>query len=341
MDQPLEKLSHSKPEDGLDGQWSEILHAGNVDGETYTPDDLDGMVNEYQARNDATKAPVALGIPSQGSSEPVGKIDALRRVGGSLQGKFAGIDPRVEHLYSRGIFSKKSIQVKRSPEGVSLQRVGLIHPKFSGGSWKDGETPPLDDLMKEKTGNKDHIFGDASRIVAFETSLGKEQREGLLPSADAVIASMKKRGYWSRRLERLGFPALFAELDHQPILGKLAGAMVMVMDEGDPTGTFLSERARYFAETRGLSFGDALEQIWRAASKTGDPVTDAARDLQAAKKITFGEALEKIMYPRQPSGDPVTEAARELQAEEKITFGEALKQLQVERPELFSSLISG
>jgi hypothetical protein len=298
MNPPVEKQGQNTLGDGLDGQWSGILRAGTHDGDTFTPDDLDGMVSEYQGRSDATKAPVALGISSQGSSEPVGKIDALRRVGKSVEGKFTGIDPRVEHLYSRGIFPKKSIQVKRSPEGTSLQRVGLIHPMFHSGSWHDGETPSIDELMKQITGNKEHVFGDASRIVAYESSFAQDPSQNLTPSADAVIASMKRRGYWSRRLERLGFPALFAELNHQPILGKLAGAMVMVMDAGDPTGTLLCDRARYFAETSGLSFGDALEQIMRLPGKTGDPVTDAARDLQAEKKITFGEALEQIQVER-------------------------------------------
>jgi hypothetical protein len=154
-------MADSASADGLDGQWVAILPTGTYDGETYTPDDLDGMVSEYQSRGEAAKAPVALGISAQGSSAPVGKIDALRRVKNSLQAKFAGIDPRVEHLYGRGIFPKKSVRVKRSPEGVSLQSVGLVHPVWRD-YWRDNETPSLDALMKQAGESKDHVFDEGS-----------------------------------------------------------------------------------------------------------------------------------------------------------------------------------
>jgi hypothetical protein len=145
---------------GLDGQWADILEAGTHDGEAYTPDDLDGMVDDYQRRGDSGKAPVALGAASQTNASPVGKVDALRRKGNTLQAKFTGIDPRVEQLHARGVLPKKSIQLKRSPDGVSLQRVGLIHPVFRG-RWRDDETPSLDELMKQNMGDKEHIFSES------------------------------------------------------------------------------------------------------------------------------------------------------------------------------------
>lgn len=148
---------------GLDGQWADIFEAGTHDGEDYTPDDLDSMVDEYRTRRDDAKAPVALGVPSQANSSPVGKIDALRRNGKTVQAKFAGIDPRVEQLHERGVFPKKSIQLKRSPDGISLQRVGLVHPIYhiQSGHWQNDKTPSLDELMKQNMGNKDHVFGES------------------------------------------------------------------------------------------------------------------------------------------------------------------------------------
>lgn len=122
------------------------------------------MVDEYQQREEKDKAPVALGLPSQQSqanSPPIGKIDALRRKENTLQAKFAGIDPRVEHLHARGVFPKKSVQLKRSLDGVSLQRVGLIHPVYTNAVLHDDMTPLLDDLMKRHTGDKEHIFGES------------------------------------------------------------------------------------------------------------------------------------------------------------------------------------
>ena len=149
--------------DQLNNQWSDILSAGTHDGETYTVADLDNMVREYGSRGDADKAPVGLGTPQEGHPETVGRIDALRRVGNSLQGRFSNVDPRVEHLYGRGSFSKTSVQVKRSPDGDALQRVGLISPTFDGKTfrWRDDKTPSLEELYGGKTASKDHIFAEA------------------------------------------------------------------------------------------------------------------------------------------------------------------------------------
>jgi hypothetical protein len=147
-----------KQQPQLGNQWAEILSAGTHDGETYTPADFDQMVLEYQKRTDGQKAPVGLGTPSEQRKEAVGKIDALRRVGNSLEGRFADIDPRVERLHGRGFFPKKSIQLKRSPEGVSLQRVGLIHPTYCNGSLTDSSTPSLDELIAQTEGSKEYSF---------------------------------------------------------------------------------------------------------------------------------------------------------------------------------------
>lgn len=163
MDRLTVTMADSANTDGLDGQWADILKAGTHDGEAYTPDDLDGMVDEYQKRGDADKAPVALGVPSQANSSPVGKVDALRRKGNLVQAKLSGIDPRVEQLHARGVFPKKSIQVKRSPDGISLQRVGLIHPVYhiASGHLLNDKTPSLDELMKQNMGDKEHVFSES------------------------------------------------------------------------------------------------------------------------------------------------------------------------------------
>lgn len=168
MDRLTVTMADSANAGGLDGQWADILEAGTHDGETYTPDDLDAIVNEYQQRGEADKAPVALGTASQmtplsvtrANASPVGKIDALRRNGKTVQAKFAGVDPRVEHLHERGAFPKKSIQLKRSLGGISLQRVGLVHPVLRG-DWRDDATPSLNDLTKEYMGNKEHVFSES------------------------------------------------------------------------------------------------------------------------------------------------------------------------------------
>jgi hypothetical protein len=281
--------------DSLNGQWMEILHVGTDDGETYTPADLDEMVREYKSRADGSEAPVSLGLPSQGDSAPIGKIEALRRVGDSLQAKFTGIDPRVEHLYGRGVFSKKFVQVVRKPDGDSLRRIGLIHPVYSAGASHDNMTPSLEELMKRNTGNKEHSFGDGGRRGGW---IGFESELGLKPSASAVVDSLKARGYWSNRYDRAGIQRIFGAVDHTPAVGSMATLLIGLRDNVnncDPGRAVLSECARYWARTRGVSFCEALDHVSQTAwNPSGDPLTDAARARQKEKNLSFGEALEQI-----------------------------------------------
>jgi len=165
MSATITRMAESAGTDGLDGKWAEILRTGAYDGENYTPEDLDSMVSEYRKREDGAKAPVALGLPrsqsNPGTDEPIGRIDALRRTGNSVHAKFAVVDPRAEQLHARGAFPKKSVQLKRSPNGLSLQRVGLISPVPDGNHWRYDATPSLDTLMQQSFGSKDHTFTEA------------------------------------------------------------------------------------------------------------------------------------------------------------------------------------
>lgn len=165
MDWVIIKMAESSGSEGLDGQWAEILRTGKFDGENYTPEDLDSLVSEYRKRKDGEKSPLALGLPPSASNpvadEPIGRIDGLRRVGNSIEAKCANVDPRVEQLYARGVFPKKSVQLKRSPEGLSLQRVGLISPVWKGQYQTDEATPSLDELMQKSFGSKAHTFQES------------------------------------------------------------------------------------------------------------------------------------------------------------------------------------
>lgn len=326
MSRLVTMMAESADRKGLDGQWMEILRAGMHDGENYTPADLDGMIKDHALRGDFNKAPVALGLPSQNDSKPIGRIDALRRVENSLQGRFAGIDPRVEHLYRRGIFPKTSVQVKRSLDGDSLQRVGLIHPTYSGGAWHDNGTPSLDELEKQHMGNKDHVFKGKQGYREFELSATFAEPGA---RADAVIAHLKGRGFWSDRCDRACLPLLFSELEGTPALSSLAQSLVGIMKKADPTSTLLSERARYWARTHSVSFGDALATISQASwddHRDQVPVTEQQREMEReiAKKAIAAGVLNKEL----------ARLAWERVASTGSTFKQALAEVGSEHPEL-------
>jgi hypothetical protein len=256
----IETMAENGGSDGLDGRWQEILRTGTIDGETYTPEDLDGMVAEYRNRDDGAKAPVGLGIASQGGSEPFGKIDALRRVGKSLQARFAGIDPNVEHLYGHGVFPKKEIQVKRSTDGVSLQRVGLIHPKWRD-YWRDDETPSLDELMQQNFGTKDHVFeeaGEAPRpwIEIFRAGDYSKAGKGIITAADLSRVVRNYDPTFREAPETIGHPVgdkpAYGYIDALMLDGESLLARERRVDpkfeEARSTGKFKKRSAAFFTD---------------------------------------------------------------------------------------------
>ena len=346
MNRSIVTMADNATSDGLDGQWAEILHAGTIDGETYTPADLDSMVSEYQSRGPGASASVGLGTPLERRPEEVGKIGALRRVGKTVEGKFSGIDPDVEEMFTRGVFPLKSVQVSRSRDGVSLQRVGLIHPTFLGGhpgKPTNINTPSLDELRKLHMGNKDHTFADGKgvaeyvqdvvsrvmrRHLAFNMNSSEGQRsqfdEKQGPSAAAAIAALKKRGYWMSRFDKHGFPAIFSELDHTPLLGEFVAFVETLIDKCDPTSTLLCERAQYFAHLHSVSFGEALAQVsqpaqggtWGTAISPQQRLMEKATADKAVAANVLDPELVRLAWDRATSkGWPFKQALAEVAGE--------------------------
>ena len=445
MNNSAQRIFDDASTDGLDGQWADILRAGTYDGENYTPDDLDSMVTEYQRRGDGDKSPVALGLPpsksNPGTDQPVGRIDALRKAGNSVQAKFSGIDPRVEQLHGRGKFPKKSVLLKRSPEGISLQRVGLISPIWEGMNKRDDATPSVDKLMQQTFGTKEHTFqespmtnqwlelfrtgdygdkgnftnSDLDQIVrnfdpsfheapvvighprhdapayawveglkrGGETLLGKFKQidpkfeemvktgrfkkrsislyrtakgwmlrhvgylgarppevKGLANAtfaedrshcvdgifgdsetrADAIIADLKDRGYWTKQFDRCGVPVLFRELEGNPLLGQMVVFIERLMNECDATSTLLSERAGYFARAHGVSFGEALSQVAKGSVSQAQREDELRTANQAVSHHALSGKLAKLAWDRVKSTG--------------VTFKQALAEVAAEYPEL-------
>ena len=318
----------------LGDNWSEIFHAGKHDGETYTRADLDKMVSEYNARDEAGKAPVGLGTAAEQRPETIGKIDALRRSGDSLEGKFTNVDPRAEYLFGRGAFPKRSTAIKRSPDDISLQRVGLIHPMFDT-SWDNGKTPSLDELMKGSTAMKDHMFSDrggvSDKYAVFTGPFTQSE-----PAANAAIARLKAHGYWSDRCEQAGLAVLFHECPN--LIDPLSRLLKVVMNHGDPTSPLLSERASYWAKTHGVSFGEALSQVtqdpgqWLTPKNFSQSPEDFKRnkqaDLENSKRALAGGLITQQMF----------DLAWKYANADHITFKLGMVRVEGEHPEWFSAL---
>ncbi|MGA2850998.1 MAG: hypothetical protein ABSE46_18510 [Terracidiphilus sp.] len=343
MNKYVLKMGEEAGVDGLDGQWKEILRAGAVGsdqsgGETYTPGDLDGLVREYTLRDAFDeKAPVALGLADKTDSEPVGQVDALRRVGDSLQGKFSKIDPRVEHLYGRGAFPKLATQVKRSPDGDSLQRVGLISPVYNGSTWDDNATPSLENLMKKHVGNKEHVFSGGGRGHYIEVSQPVFPESAFAGSAtNPALAQLKKQGYWCDFYDRKGLPLLFSEAVSNPQLSRHLVKFVKMLasPEVDQNSAILSMRAKYWARTHDVSFGEALDQVSRVA-------WDMPQQTMTQTLTPEFRQAEKEGSDRAVAGGVLSQQLADMawaRARSKNeTFKQSLAQVCAERPDLVSA----
>jgi hypothetical protein len=104
-------------------------------------------------------------------------------------------------------------------------------------------------------GLRDGAFEDRE-VKCFEVDFEESSLGG-----SAVIARLKDRGYWVRDFDRFNFPALFGELDGTAALGRVVRFLERLMNECDPTSALLSERAKYLAQSRNLTFGEALARI--------------------------------------------------------------------------------
>jgi hypothetical protein len=108
----------------LEGQWIDIFRAGDYgDKGTYTPADLDAMVDNYNpARHEA---PVVIGHPEH-DAPAFGWVASLRRVGDTLQAKLRQIVPEFEVLVAQGQFKKRSVALYQTAKGLALRHLGFL-----------------------------------------------------------------------------------------------------------------------------------------------------------------------------------------------------------------------
>lgn len=318
-------MADATPDKGLDGRWLPLLNAQLTDNENYTNDDLDNIVNEYKGRATGSEAPVRLGLPTADNSETVGKIGALKRVGSILIGQFSGIDPRAEHLYSRGAFPKKSVEINRSPDGDSLKSVGLIHPTQRGLSGIPGKSPSLDMLMKSLSGDRTHVFGEDRKMHSAE-----------------VISHLKRCGRWSARYDRAGLPAMLARLEGTSAFGPTAKFIEGLADTCDPNGALLTECAKYYAREHQITFGEALAEIATPSSYTTTPATGPNPDshggawsqpispaVREQERQEGQFAIDQNILPEE-----IVKLAWSLAESKGAPFNWALKQVQSENPQI-------
>lgn len=140
------------------------LIGGQGDG-TFTSSDLDSIVADYKNRTQqkSTQAPIVIGRPVD-EGEKVGVIGDIKRSGDTVLAQLVDLDPKAALLYDKGVFSKRGVQIERSPDGIALRSVGLIAPQWNGQqqTWVDDKTPKLDELYNTQFGTQNLQFSERS-----------------------------------------------------------------------------------------------------------------------------------------------------------------------------------
>lgn len=242
----------------LEGKWLDVLRVGDygADGKV-APQDLDDLVSEYQGRA-TNKAPVVLGRVKD-AAPPVGTVDEIRRSGDVLQAKIGKVDPRVDQLYSKGVFKKRSAGFERSPKGIALKGVGLVAPQWNGQQGReDGEiTPSLDDLEKQTFGTQSVVFGEPQRSTSNTGRVRVDPDSVRISDAAKKLAS-KKSITFSEALSQV--TAIESSSTSQP--GERPRGSRFAIS-ADPNSVQLAEIAKQRAKDESITFSEALSQVAR------------------------------------------------------------------------------
>lgn len=317
----------------LEGSWQKLMRAGTYGENSYSPSDLDEVVSNFDpGPSGASKIPVLFGN-SDGGGPIVAKVSKLRRNGDTVSGQLTEVDPRIDQLNQAGkLGTRQSFTVKRTPAGLTLDKVGIHAPRvFVGDVWRDGpgtdaaltdlanaSTQPVAATLDVRFAGTAISFTEgstagvpnlrgAARIVVDGNSLklndlavkrSHEQRVSFSEALITVAAEHPELTVPSRGHSAEQYSETFRFQTNSERLSELAG---------------LRQR-----EDRTLSFGECLSQV--AAENPRLTLPDGFISFEEETPKSNGQQLSALAYKR----------ARE----EHISFGEALAQCSVEHPEL-------
>ncbi len=153
---------------------------------TFTAGDLDAIVEGYDPKK--REAPLVFGHPKD-DAPAYGWVEALRRNGDVLQGKFTQVADGVKELVAQGRYKKVSIAL--FPDGKTLRHVGLLGaaaPAVSGLRSVKFEAEEGDakvfEFSEEDFGDK----GDEMTVEKLQRQLEEEKRKREAMEAEASQA---------------------------------------------------------------------------------------------------------------------------------------------------------
>ena len=174
-----------------------------------------------------------------------GEVAAVRRDGNDFLAKIGKVDPRVTELQKAGAFKKLAVSLKKTPSGLSLQRVGFVAADYPDGV--TGEKP-LDELHGAHSQTKDVVFMETSSAPVVTGRLRVDPNSVRLRD----LAQQRAREGHVSFAEALTKVAIECPALVQPAYRRLAP---------DPRSVELSDLAKQRAREERISFAEALTEV--------------------------------------------------------------------------------
>lgn len=326
----------------LNGQWLKILEARHYgDDVEFTPKDLDSIVRQYGKREE--DAPVGVGTNWRGAKS-FGSVADLRRDGNFLSAKFDRVAPQLEKFYQETDGAPKVlVALKKTPNGPMLQRIGLARA--------DGTHPREDDLgdplpATDAYGNTEVVFSERQTASFADwwagirnTHLGLGLENSKMKSR-AAISLMKEGGFWMDRLDHNHIPKMLEMCEGTTAFEPLVTFFSEGLSTLDADGSVLTERAKWWARTHDVTFGEALDTLVEKANK-GFNVTDILKQMDP-KKLEQQRQLEEDQAAADvekagrwdPQYKKLGQLALQRMRSKGIPFKQALEEISAEHPEL-------
>jgi len=118
----------------LANQWIELFRAGDYgDKGQFTAADVQKLVDCYKP--EFHEAPIRIGHTDDDKAPAYGWLEAVRRVGDVLEGKFKQVVPAFAEAVESGSFKKRSIGLKDYGKGLTIRHVaflGAVPPECKG-----------------------------------------------------------------------------------------------------------------------------------------------------------------------------------------------------------------
>lgn len=293
----------------------EIFKAGKWNGDEYTVDDIDEMVNSFNLIGDKIKPYVKLGhddgqkLLQKDGMPAAGWITSLRRVGDALVAKFSSVPQKIYDLIANKAYGRISSEIywnlKDGPQTYKrvLKAVALL----------GANTPAvttLDDFINLYTDNT--IIAEQIKVCTEYGEIMKEEIDFKKYEAQIDELSEKLKLYEEQNgVLKSEADELKASVEAQKVEAQKA-EIAHYLDEKIRSGNVVPAQVDKFTELALVNF-DAVKDIIENSPKVTQLTEEQSQHVEVEKQ------------PEQDEGEVLFNKITAYQKENKVSYQEAFK----------------